>query len=640
MRRSDRELGMDRPITRRDFLNGVGVVAAGTMLPARAFAQAAASLESAADATGAYPPRLTGMRGSHPGSFEVAHALAREGRTNWGVVTEPDAEVYDLIVVGAGISGLAAAYFYRKQQPDARILILDNHDDFGGHAKRNEFAIDGRTLIGYGGAQTIEDPDGYSEIAQGLLREIGIGIPRLGAAYDQDFYRRHGLRGGVYFDRASYGVDRVIPFELLDFSNYLPLAPSTLTPQEAVAQMPLSEPARRELLQALLIDENRILDVPAERQEEYLYSVSYRDFLAKHMGITHPEIISLLQGMATDVSVNFSIAPAIAVIGYVGLPGLNATALPSNVMFEEPYINHFPDGNASVARLLVRKLIPTVAPGSTMDDVVNARFDYDRLDQPDAKVRMRLSSTAIRVENDGSPKTAKRVNVSYVRGGKAYRVSGRSCVLACYNRIIPWLCPELPEPQRKALSLGVKVPILYTNVLLRDWKAWKQLGLAAVAAPGSYHAVAMLDFPVSLGGYEFAHGPEDPIVVHMERFATRSDLGTTPAEQYRAGRLELLATPFEVMEREIRSQLAGTLGGGGFDPARDIAAITVNRWSHGYSYWTNPFTDPKYADGEYPYEIGRERFGRIAIANSDAAGRPIMDAAIDQAYRAVGELTG
>ncbi|MBW2542525.1 MAG: NAD(P)-binding protein [Deltaproteobacteria bacterium] len=640
MKRSDRELGMDRPITRRDFLNGVGAVAAGSLLPASALAEAATSLEGHAPATGAYPPRLTGMRGSHPGAFETAHLLAREGFKDWGPVTEVDAEVYDLIVVGGGISGLSAAYFYRKQKPDARILILDNHDDFGGHAKRNEFQIDGRTIIGYGGTQTIERPGGYSAVAQGLLRELGIDIPRLGAAYDQGFYRKHGLRGGLYFDRASYGVERVIPFELLNFSNYLPLAPSTMTAQDAVAQMPLSEPARRELLRALSIDENRILDVPAERQEEYLYSVSYRDFLAKYMGITHPEILSMLQGMATDLSVNFSIAPAMGEIGYVGLPGLNATALPSTVMFSEPYINHFPDGNASVARLLIRKMIPGVAPGSTMEDVVTARFDYDRLDRPESKVRMRLSSTAIRAENEGSPQTAERVGVTYVRGGKAYRVTGRSCVLACYNMIIPWLCPELPEPQRQALSLGVKVPILYTNVLLRDWKAWKKLGLAAVAAPGSYHAISILDFPVSIGGYEFAQSPEDPIVVHMERFATLTDAGATPAEQYRAGRLQLLATPFEVMEREIRTQLAGTLAGGGFDPARDIAAITVNRWSHGYAYWPNPFTDPQYEDGQYPHEIGRQRFGRIAIANSDAGGRPIMDAAIDQAYRAIGELTG
>jgi spermidine dehydrogenase len=640
MKRSDRELGMDRPISRRDFLNGVGAVAAGTLVPGRAFAEAAAALEGVAGAEGAYPPRLMGMRGSHPGSFEVAHQLAREHRSDWGPVGEPDSELYDLIVVGGGISGLAAAYFFRKQKPDARILILDNHDDFGGHAKRNEFQIGGRTIIGYGGSQAFEDPGGYSEVTQGLLREIGIDMPRLAAGYDQDFFRRNGLRAGIYFDRATYGVDRVIPYELLDFSNYLPLAPSTLTAKEAVAQMPLSEPAKRELLKALSIDENRILDVPAERQAEYLWGISYRDFLAKYMGITNPEVIAMLQGMTTDMSVSLDVGSAISAIGYVGLPGLKATSLPSNVSFEEPYINHFPDGNASVARLLVRDLIPQVAPGSTMEDVVKARFDYTRLDDPDSRVRLRLNSTAIRAENGGSPKTAKRVGVTYVRGEQAYRVWGRSCVLAGYNAMVPALCPELPKPQREALAFSVKVPILYTNVLLRDWQAWKKLGLAAVSAPGSYHAVVMLDFPVSFGGYEFSHGPDEPIVVHMERFATKTDAGPTPREQHRAGRHELMSTSFETIEREIRSQLAGTLGGGGFDPSRDIAAITVNRWAHGYSSRPNPFTDPHYEDGQYPHEIGRQRFGRIAIANSDAAGSASIRAAIDQAHRAVGELTG
>jgi spermidine dehydrogenase len=348
----------------------------------------------------------------------------------------------------------------------------------------------------------------------------------------------------------------------------------------------------------------------------------------------------LFQRKTTDLSVSFDIAPALGVIGYVGLPGLKATALASNVLFEEPYINHFPDGNASVARLLVRDLIPGVAPGSTMEDVVRARFDYAKLDTPDSKVRLRLNSTAIRAEHAGDPKTARRVGVSYVRDGQAYRVWGRACVLACYNAMIPALCPELPKPQREALALAVKVPILYTNVLLRDWQAWKKLGLAAVSAPGGYHAISILDFPVSFGGYAFSRGPDEPIVVHMERFATKPDAGPTAREQYRAGRLEMLGTSFETMEREIRSQLAGTLGGGGFDPARDIAAITVNRWPHGYSYWSNPLADPVYEDGQYPHEIGRQRFGRIAIANSDAAGRAMLDAAIDQAHRAVAELTG
>jgi spermidine dehydrogenase len=640
MKRSDRELGMDRPISRRDFLNGVGAVAAGTLVPGRALAEAAAALESAAGVKGTYPPGLTGMRGSHPGSFEAAHQLVREHRSDWGTVREPDSELYDLIVVGGGISGLAAAHFYRKQKADARILILDNHDDFGGHATRNEFQLGGRTIIGYGGSQTLEDPGDYSAITKGLLRDIGIDIPRLGAGYDQDFYRKNGLREGVYFDRATFGVDRVIPYSLINLSSYLPLAPSTISTQKAVEQMPLSKPARRELLNALLINENRILDVPAERQAEYLWGISYRDFLARYMGITNPEIIAMLQGMTTDMSVSFDVGPALSAISYVGLPGRNATALPSDVLYGEPYIDHFPDGNASVARLLVREMIPQVAPGSTMEDVVNARFDYTRLDDPNSRVRLRLNSTAIRAENDGAPKTAKRVGVTYVHGGQAYRVWGRSCVLAGYNAMIPALCPELPKPQREALALAVKVPILYTNVLLRDWQAWKKLGLGAVSAPGSYHAIAILDFPVSLGGYEFSHGPDEPIVVHMERFATKPHAGPTPREQHRAGRYELLSTSFETIEREIRSQLAGTLGGGGFDPARDIAAITVNRWAHGYAYWPNPLTDPHYEDGQYPHEIGRQRFGRIAIANSDAAGSATIDAAIDQAHRAIGELTG
>ncbi|HXV37209.1 MAG TPA: hypothetical protein VEC18_08670, partial [Myxococcota bacterium] len=185
-----------------------------------------------------------------------------------------------------------------------------------------------------------------------------------------------------------------------------------------------------------------------------------------------------------------------------------------------------------------------------------------------------------------------------------------------------------------------KVPILYTSVLLRDWRAWQKLGIGGVSAPGSYHALAMLDFPVSFGGFRFSRAPEEPIVVHMEHFATRPDAGPTRREQYRAGRHALLATPFEAIEREIRRQLAGMLGGGGFDPARDIAAITVNRWAHGYAYWYDVVGDPAYEPGSYPNEIGRQRFGRIAVANSDAAGRATLDAAIDEAKRAVGELTG
>lgn len=308
---------------------------------------------------------------------------------------------------------------------------------------------------------------------------------------------------------------------------------------------------------------------------------------------------------------------------------------------EEPYIHHFPDGNASVARLLVRQLIPTSAPGNDMEDIVLAPFDYAKLDQKGSQVRLRLNSTAIRVTHDGNPGTAKTVAVDYVRDGKTYRASARGCVLACYNSIIPHLCPELPEEQRKSLALQVKAPILYTNVAVRNWDAWQQLGVGYVTAPDAYHTVSMLDYPVSMGSYQYSPSPEHPAVVHMERFPHRNNEGLSVREQCRLGRHELLATSFEDIERHVREQLSAMFSSVGFDPAADIEGITCNRWAHGYAYFYNALFDPVYEDDDdprYPHMKARKPFGRITIANSDAAASAVLYAAIDQGYRAANEL--
>jgi spermidine dehydrogenase len=635
----DRALGMDRPITRRDFLDGVGAVAAGVLLPGCAKPGRDAApfwgmpgFEPRAD----YPPARSGMRGSHAGSFEVAHELALRGRSDWGPVSEPDPD-YDLVVVGGGISGLAAAHYALERDRGARILVLDNHDDFGGHAKRNEFELGGRRVIGYGGSQTLEDPEEYSATARSLLNELGVDLGRFDEAYDEGFYRRHGLAGGVFFDRATYGVDRVVRHEVVAYSGYLPLAPSDLSAEEAVARMPLSPPARTELLRLLAAKEDR-LAIPAEDQPEYLWRLSYRDFLVRHFDVGEAEVFALLEGALTDIGLTLDAAPALGVIDYVGLPGVGGTSIQRWGFEENPYIAHFPDGNASIARLLVRRLIPDVAPGSSMDDVVTARFDYARLDEPESLVRIRLRSTAVRVEHEGEPESAERVAVTYLRDGQAERVRARACVLAGYNAMIPHLCPELGRKQKQALSLCVKTPILYTTVLLRSWRAWKELGIGAVSCPGSYHANALLDFPVDLGGYRFSSSPDQPILVHMERFGKPATPGLAPREQYRAERHRLLATPFAEIEREIRIQLDGMLAPGGFDAVRDIEAITVNRWAHGYSYMYNPLFDDLSDPASLPHVIGRARFGRIAIANSDAGARPTIDSAIDQAHRAIAEL--
>lgn len=561
---------------------------------------------------------------------------------DWGPIQEPDAGIYDLVVVGAGISGLSAAHFYRKQHPQARILVVDNHDDFGGHAKRNEFQVGNRTLIGYGCSQTMQEPSGYSDIVKGLLRDLGVDIKHFDSAYDQEFYKRHGLGAGIHFNRDQWGADRVVPFDLGMFDGYLPIAQSPLSAQQAVAKMPVFERAREEFLRLLLIDEDRMADIPAADKWRYLHTISYREFLAKHLDIKEPEVFAVLQDLASDWGVGIEAVPAYSAMSYAGLPGWLATGLPEPEP-EEAYIHHFPDGNASIARLLVRGLIPEVSAGRTMEDVVAARFNYSKLDQPNSLARLRLNSTVTRVKHDTDFRSAKRVWVSYVRDGQAYRVQARACVLACYNAMIPDLCPEIPKAQREALAYQVKMPILYTNVALRNWRAWKKMGIGAVVSPGSYHINASLDFPVSLGDYAFSGSPDEPVIVHMERFPHRSNEGLTAQEQFRLGRQELLSTSFETIERNVRGQLASMLGESSFDPARDIEGITVNRWAHGYAYWYNPlFGDKVFEDDNderYPHVLARKRFGRISIANSDAGATAMMEVAVEQGYRAVIELS-
>jgi spermidine dehydrogenase len=308
---------------------------------------------------------------------------------------------------------------------------------------------------------------------------------------------------------------------------------------------------------------------------------------------------------------------------------------------KKPYFFHFPDGNASIARLLVRSLVPGAIPGRSAEDIVTARADYATLDRPANGVRIRLNSTVVGVKHvGGDPVRATAVDITYARSDgtehKAYVVRATDVVLASWNMMIPYICPELPDTQKEALKYGVKVPLVYTGVAIKSRRAFDRLGVHTVATPGMYHSSVGLDVPVSIGGYEYPSTPDDPVVVRMER--TPCQPGLSARDQQRIGQAELLGTSFEVFERSIRDQLGRLLGGGGFDPARDIEAITVNRWPHGYAYEYNPLWDPAWPPGEAPNEIARRRFGRIAIACEDAAAASYTDQAIDQGHRAVEEL--
>jgi spermidine dehydrogenase len=632
---NDDALGMNRAISRRDFINGAIASIAGA---SAAGCDERSNVQPAHRTSAEYPPGRSGLRGNHVGSFEVAHDLVWHGRQDWGRMSDTDADVYDLVVVGAGLSGLAAAYFYRMERPGARILILDNHDDFGGHAKRNEFRIDGRLVIGYGGSQALEEPGRYSEAAKALLRDLGVETGRFETAYDQDFYRRNGLASATYFDRATFGRDQMVRYPLVDYSVFLPIGPTALEVSDAVSQMPIGDNARRELIALLEARGDRFTSMSASQQEEYLWNLSYRDFLQRHMSVTDPEVLALYQGLTVDSTASMEMTPALFAMSYNGLPGLNATALADYLQGDAPYIFHFPDGNASIARLLVRKLIPGAAAGRTMDDIVLAEMDYSSLDKPGQGVRLRLNSTVVRAEHAGTIEDAEFVSVTYVNRGDAYRVRARSCVMAGDNAMIPHICPELPARQDDALASSIRAPILYTNVLLTNWRAWEKLGVGIFASPGAFYALSMLDFPVSMGGYTFSPGPDHPVIVHMEHFAKGTNPHASPREQRLAGRRELLSMSFESIERRTREQLAGALAEGGFDPAADIAGLTVNRWAHGYSYEDNPLSGDVYTEENASNVIGRRSLGRIAIANSDAGAAAALDVAIDQAHRAIAEV--
>jgi spermidine dehydrogenase len=382
--------------------------------------------------------------------------------------------------------------------------------------------------------------------------------------------------------------------------------------------------------------------------------MSYKDYLL-NVAKVDPQVYWFFQHFGEgNFCVGGDATPALFgwEMGQPGFAGLNLEPTPGGVLAELAGVQHgrqveapgpavhFPDGNATVARLLVRHLIPEALPGKTQEDSGAARVNYAALDKPGQTARIRLNSTVVHVKHDGDPARAKEVVVTYNRGGKLYDLRARGCVMACWNMFIPYLVPELPQAQRDALAYAVKGPIVYTSVGVKDWTAWKNLGVSNVNCPTMFHTGLALTEAVSLGELQHAQSPQEPVALHLTR--VMGVPGKPRQEQHRLGRAELLATTFETFERRIRDQLARVLGPGGFDPARDIAAITVNRWPHGYAYTYNSLYEPMewvYTNSNSrPNVIARQPYGLIAIANSDAGASPHTDTAIWEAHRAVGDI--
>jgi spermidine dehydrogenase len=646
---SDKELGMGSRTTRRDFMNGVAMTIGAAAMPHALHGQADESTGAAEpqNASGYDPPATTGLRGSHDGSYTVAHAVRDGSFWDRAGAAESSGESYDLVVVGCGISGLSAARFFRQAAgPDARVLILDPHDDFGGHAKRNEFTVGGTKMLGFGGTYAIESPKPYSPVAKGVVQDLGIDVASFSKVSDRTLFRSLGLEQKIFFDKETFGADRLVVSPESRRSG-TKAAGESESWRRFSADAPMSDKAKADYLRLYTSKTDLLPGLTSDEKKARLARMSYASYLTNVFQVD-PQVVALLQaypaglyGVGID-AVSAQDAWGLGMPGFDGLalapgagPGMGRDAIPNEEA--EEYFYHFPDGNASIARLLVRSLISEAVPGSTAQDIVTTQVKYDCLDRASSPVRIRLSSTVVLVKHVGDIASAREVEITYAQQGKLTKVRAGHCILACWHTMIPYITSEIPEAQVAALRSAEKVPIVYTNVALRNWQAFVKLKAGSTYAPGSYFSNVSLDQRVSIGDYHATTMPDQPIVLTMHRFPCKP--GLPARSQHRAGRAQLYNTPFDVFERNIRDQLARSLGSGGFDPAKDIAAITVNRWPHGYAYQYNSLWDPFWLyGGPLSCVAARQPFGRVAIANADADAYAYTDCAIDQGYRAVSEL--
>jgi spermidine dehydrogenase len=622
------EIGKSAAISRRDFIGGVGTSAflgsASARLPSALgnTTETGVTAPSLLDLSPAsYPPLRTGLRGQYPGSFEVAHQV-RDGAFTGPVAGEDTGEHFDLVVVGAGISGLTAAHLYRRALgDDRRILVLDNHDDFGGHAKRNEFHRDGSIYVTLGGAQSIETPFPYSYTAKAVLTDLGID-PTTYKRYERA-ERVRGLGSGVFFDREHFLHDRLV-------TGY-----GERPWPQFFADAPLSGAVRADLVRLHTAQKDYMPGLDPAGKAHALKRMSYQDFLLNHAGL-RADSLPYFGGLVFRNNKRVDTCPAYEAwrAEAPGFGGMQIEAQPK----ADAVFFHFPDGNASIARLLVSKLIPQVFPGAqTQDSIVLAPADYAKLDVPGSRTCIRLNSTVIRVEHIGSPDpgTERAVRVVYVRENRRRQVTAANVILACFNNIIPFIVPDLPAEQKEALHYASKVPLQSTSVLVRNWQSLRRLGVSEIHAPNGYHTDLWLDTPLSIGGYDSAVDPQEPAVIIMWRNPNKP--GLPRREQNRIGRAVMLAETFDSIERETRAQLDRMLAAAGFDSRRDILGLTVNRWPHGYAYTYDTLADPDIPEADRPHVRGRRMFGRIAIANADSGAAAFANVAIDQAERAVQE---